>query len=72
MTTNIPKVTLLPLAAYDVSDEALEVRQRRIHRPAERYERELKPAASSRAQDAMGRIIFMPSLVEADGRDLAA
>jgi len=72
MTTNIKKVALLPVAAYEVGDEALEVGQRRIHRPTERYERELKPAANSRAQDAMGRIIYMPSLVEADARDLAA
>lgn len=54
-----------PVAAYDVSDDALEAGRQRIHGLAERYEREVKLAANGRAQDAVGRIGYTSDLAEA-------
>ena len=54
-----------PVVAYDVNDRALETGKQRIHRLAERYEREVKPTANGGAQDAVGRISYTSDLAEA-------
>jgi len=54
-----------PVTAYDVGEDALETGEQRIHRLAERYEREVKLAANGRARDALGRIRYTSDLAEA-------
>ena len=54
-----------PVAASDVGDDALASGRQRIHKLAERYEREVKLAANGRARTPSGGSATRPTSAEA-------